>query len=326
MLNQIQKINGIQYTPSALSDFMAMKLYQYLKKYFSSNKTVKILDPACGDGQLLKSVESYFSNYYGIGVDIDKKAIKKAKLNSNLASNQFYCGNYLDIFKDNTSTITQNADLIIANPPYVRTKVLGASKSQEYAKRFELKGKINLYQVFLKAMTDNLHDGGLICVIISNKYLTTKSGKDIRRLLNNNYKILEIIDLGDTKPFDAAVLPAIFIGIKQKQAINKEIPFIKVYEIKNINTNISKIEKMTDILIQEPGTYQLENRYLELNKGTLDASGNPKEVWNMATVEENNWAKKLEAKASYTFDDIFDVHVGIKTTADNVFIKKIGIK
>jgi hypothetical protein len=46
--------------------------------------------------------------------------------------------------------------------------------------------------------------------------LSTKSGESVRKFLNENYEILEIIDLGDTKLFDAAVLPAIFIGRKKE--------------------------------------------------------------------------------------------------------------
>ena len=52
-------------------------------------------------------------------------------------------------------------------------------------------------------------------MITSNRYISTKSGGDIRKFLLDNYDIIEIIDLGDTKLFNAAVLPAIFIGKKK---------------------------------------------------------------------------------------------------------------
>ena len=59
------------------------------------------------------------------------------------------------------------------------------------------------------AMTNALKKGGILGVITSNRYISTKSGSDIRKYLLDNYEIIEIIDLGDTKLFDAAVLPAI---------------------------------------------------------------------------------------------------------------------
>lgn len=70
------------------------------------------------------------------------------------------------------------------------------------------------------AMTNALKKGGLLGVITSNRYISTKSGSDIRKFLVENYEILEVIDLGDTKLFNAAVLPAIFIG-KRRKVIRK---------------------------------------------------------------------------------------------------------
>lgn len=69
-------------------------------------------------------------------------------------------------------------------------------------------------------MTNALKKGGLLGVITSNRYISTKSGSDIRKFLVENYEILEVIDLGDTKLFNAAVLPAIFIG-KRRKVIRK---------------------------------------------------------------------------------------------------------
>src|SRR5699024_5853841 len=98
----------------------------------------------------------------------------------------------------------KKVDMIIANPPYVRTQVLGAEKAQDLGAKFHLKGRVDLYHVFLVAMTRHLKENGLICVITSNRYLTTAGGKDIRKFLDENYEVLEVIDLGDTKLFDAA--------------------------------------------------------------------------------------------------------------------------
>jgi type I restriction-modification system DNA methylase subunit len=124
------------------------------------------------------------------------------------------------------------SDIIIANPPYVRTQILGTKKAQELAKRFNLTGRVDLYYPFLIAMTNVLKEGGLIGVITSNRYLFTKSGESIRKFLLDNYEILEVIDLGDTKLFEAAVLPAIFIGRKKSGRKNISDPslFARIYE------------------------------------------------------------------------------------------------
>ena len=75
----MRKEQGIQYTPTNLADLLAIKLKYYSDNYFPEDKKITILDPACGDGSLLKSVDKYFSNYKSIGIDLDITAIDKAK-------------------------------------------------------------------------------------------------------------------------------------------------------------------------------------------------------------------------------------------------------
>ncbi len=76
-----------------------------------------------------------------------------------------------------------------------------------------------------------------LVVIRSNNFkplLTTTGGTAIRQFLDENYEINEIIDLGDTKLFSAAVLPAIFIGRKKdkndKTKNNDNAKFFRIYE------------------------------------------------------------------------------------------------
>jgi len=130
------------------------------------------------------------------------------------------------------SSVNNSADVVIANPPYVRTQILGSEKAQNLAKKFNLKGRVDLYYPFLIAMTESLKEGGILGVITSNRYLSTKGGESIRKYLVENYEIIELVDLGDTKLFEAAVLPAIFIGRKRKsiQVDMVNSKFLKVYE------------------------------------------------------------------------------------------------
>ena len=82
-------------------------------------------------------------------------------------------------------------------------------------------------------------------MITSNRYLNTSGGKSIRELLFENYEILEVIDLGDTKLFEAAVLPAIFIGRKKnlKDRTNNVASFIRIYEKEKHNNKFDYEEE-----------------------------------------------------------------------------------
>nr|ADX97298.1 M.ClaI [Caryophanon latum] len=342
-----KKEDGIHYTAKELSYFMASRLKEASKKFFTAkNSEVQLLDPSCGDGELLKAAAKIFSedNIKLIGVDTDEYAINAAQQYFTQEDNvSLFINDYLNLFareeEQDLFNLLPNepdsffiedgylkpVDLILANPPYVRTQVMGADKSQILADKFNLKGKIDLYHVFLVAMTKHLKDNGIICVITSNRYLTTAGGKDIRSFLDANYEILEVIDLGDTKLFDAAVLPAIFIGRKKSPSENIKNDKVKCYRIyeetKKTETVIEKCESIYEILSKKTsGIYEANKKNYKVMSGILKVPQDPKELWVMASNEEKEWVEQIKKSSFCLFSDLFKVRVGIKTTADNVFI------
>ena len=136
------------------------------------------------------------------------------------------------LFDANIAPQLSQPDVIIANPPYVRTQVLGSDRAQQLAARFQLTGRVDLYHAFLIAMTDVLRPGGVLGVITSNRFLTTRSGASVRSFLRERFDLLEIIDLGDTKLFSAAVLPAVIVARKRVSSSTERHPtrFKRVYE------------------------------------------------------------------------------------------------
>ncbi len=344
----IQKATGSHYTSSELSSYMAKKLFQY-----ADHKEEKqiILDPACGDGELLKAIYAETANEHVeiVGMDTHLAAVEKASERLNAMNHDhihLFHQDYLDLFDDHSAFDLfsevksqedfwkadheqdglKKVDMILANPPYVRTQVLGADQAQALGKKFHLKGRVDLYHVFLVAMTRHLKENGLICVITSNRYLTTAGGKDIRDFLDSNYDILEVIDLGDTKLFESAVLPAIFIGRKKAQQSAKKndtVQFIRLYENTSLETSALPASSVYDILDRnQSGLFEYGNKTYEMTAGYLKIPDDPKELWIMASAEDLEWSQQVKARAKYFFHDVFHVRVGIKTTADKVFIRK----
>lgn len=343
-----RKKTGSHYTSSDLSKFMVEKLLKYAE--FDVKETKSILDPSCGGGELLKGIcnELGTENLEVIGMDTDKNAIHEARnyLGAGNSRNiHLFNSDYLELFDEETkidlfSEIRERenfwysaeeedslkkVDMIIANPPYVRTQILGSGKAQDLGSKFNLKGRVDLYHAFLVAMTKHLKENGLICVITSNRYLTTAGGKDIRKFLDDNYEILEIIDLGDTKLFEAAVLPAIFIGRKKSKGDtrkNDKVKFFRIYENPTIDTAKAYPSIYEILSKKESGFFEANRKTFEVTVGFLKIPEDSKELWVMASKKDNVWAEKVKKHAKYIFDDVFHVRVGIKTTADKVFIKK----
>ena len=177
------KNSGATFTPTELADFLSDKLISKLDQQKETSYT--ILDPACGEGELLASITRKIKASHnnlkidirGYDTNIDYLIVAKSNLsefeinldiqNQDFLSSQGACVEPLNLFNQRISE--EYADVIIANPPYVRTQILGTERAQEIAKRFNLKGRVDLYYPFLIAMTNVLKKGGLIGVITSNR-------------------------------------------------------------------------------------------------------------------------------------------------------------
>jgi hypothetical protein len=219
-------------------------------------------------------------------------------------------------------------DIVIANPPYVRTQVLGSERAQRLAARFRLSGRVDLYHAFLVAATEVLRPGGLIGIITSNRFLITDGGKAIRGFLAGQYEICEVIDLGDTRIFEAAVLPAIFIGRRRtadsRSPVGPDPRFLRIYSESNVTGQqaATPSSSLRSVLSRgEPGRFRIPEGVFELATGNLVLGKDPRQVWSLTTDQEEEWLHRVRRGSCGVFNDIAVVRVGIKTTADNVFIR-----
>ncbi len=331
------KNTGATFTPRELSVFLAERIASYVKPTYQ-----KVLDPACGEGELLIAMGDMLSDsaidFSLTGYDANEQYLSFAQErilrfgaeNTKLVHEDFLqaidvssAQSNLGLFQEyNKSSVNNSFDVVIANPPYVRTQILGTEQAQELAQKFNLKGRVDLYYPFLIAMTESLKEGGILGVITSNRYLSTKGGESIRKFLSENYEILELIDLGDTKLFDAAVLPAIFIGRKEKLKSPSSSNFIKVYEeLNGYKGDLIPVESVYEVLNNEQSGYFVANgkRYKK-SSGILKYKIASGACWEMLSNNESDWVSKIDKATKNRVGDLFKVKVGIKSTADKVFI------
>ncbi|MCG8608733.1 N-6 DNA methylase [bacterium] len=334
-----RKATGSHFTPPELARFVAGRMLNHFD--IDGQRDVRVLDPACGDGELLatfaKSVSALIrGRLILIGIDSNASVVEEAKERLQklpVKRVEIRHGIFLDIslrscgqvdFFDEAKKL-ESVHVIIANPPYVRTQVLGANRAQQLASAFQLNGRIDLYQAFLVAMTQELRPGGILGVITSNRFLSTKSGASTRKFLASNFDIEEIFDLGDTKLFEAAVLPAILIGRKKSknrhhhQAQNR---FVRIYEAVTESATPYPEEDIFSILDRtKSGVYKSSGRFYNVSSGILSIPANLSDVWSLIDSSEKEWVERIEAHAYCRVGDLVDVRVGIKTTADSVFIR-----
>ena len=328
-----EKNSGATYTPKALADFVADQVINSLD-FFS--KKISILDPATGDGELLISLlakitfrtDAVIAVY---GFDTDENALDQARSRLTLAfpsvELHLETSNFLEFVLDQMqpcllsgagSGMPGKFDIIIANPPYVRTQIMGSEKAQTLAEAFGLSGRVDLYHAFLIGMAQVLRPGGRAGIIVSNRFMTTKGGGNLRAELRARFALRHIWDLGDTKLFEAAVLPAVILAESCNGHNPGQPAFTSIYETDQPATLVAvdpiRALTMTGNIALPSG------RRFRVQHGAL-ANGNAGDIGRIATTEMDAWLATVTENTWDTFSAIGKIRVGVKTCADKIFIR-----
>ncbi|WP_421702392.1 Eco57I restriction-modification methylase domain-containing protein [Aliiroseovarius sp.] len=320
------KAGGVTYTPKEFAEFVADRIVGESAPI--SQRAVRVLDPAVGHGELLLALLDRLDGPVAVyGFETDPEALAEARerlsrthpgveVNLQLGS---FLDHVLDDFSGGLFGSSDPYDMIIANPPYVRTQIIGADRARQLSQQFGLTGRVDLYHAFLLGMARVLSPEGTAGIIVSNRFMTTKGGASVRASLMTDLRLREVFDLGDTKLFDAAVLPAVLIA----RGIGAETvspSFCSIYQ-----TKAKPSHTAADPLaaLSHEGTVAVpDGRVFVVQQGKLDTGGDTTGVWRLASDSVESWLATVSDNTWGTFRDIGKIRVGIKTCADKVFLPK----
>lgn len=333
------KYDGATYTPISLAHFVAKQILQTAK--LPTLGKIRILDPAVGSGILLDElikqlppsvrgrldVTGYDTNGEALALASTRLQTYYPKIHLHMVQRNFLEHFLTQVCADDLFSTESKEDpfhLIIANPPYVRTQVLGARLAQQISKSFGLNGRVDLYYPFLLGISRLLDPVGVAGIITSNRFMTTKSGQAVRRDLLERFQICHVWDLGDTKLFDAAVLPSVIVARRKKPITTSEretINYSSIYQTSAATDALTN--DALSALSEKDGTVVAvaDGRRFIVRHGLLDHSGKSGAVWRIGTVATDKWLATVEANTWATFRRIGKIRVGVKSTADKVFIR-----
>lgn len=329
------KFEGIHYTPPELAGFMAEEGLSLL----GNRQRARVLDPACGGGELLAAVAEKLPKTWAldiVGCDLDEGALDAARARfTELRRSRmtWTFGNYDFLAEAVRARQSQGAlfgqslassleapfDLIIANPPYVRTQIIGAGEAQRLGESFSLSGRVDLYHAFAVAMTEVLADDGCLVLLCSNRFMTTRTGSALRAHFAKELDLQTVYDLGDTKLFGAAVLPAVVTGRRHTTETPQVARMTSVYETGG-NCGGAEYKSILEALRSGcVGQVVVGTKAYEVRHGDLPIARDSREPW-VLTRQEDTWISQVDRLASMRFGEVGKIRVGIKTTADPVFI------
>jgi len=332
-----KKASGATYTPKILADFVARQMVS-TADFSKTDHPLRILDPALGDGELLLRLLERLEaigvrNVDAYGFDTDPNALQQAK---DRITARFPYASLTVERRDFLSYVSETCeegiaeclfrpsqanlfDLVIANPPYVRTQVMGAEQARLLAREFGLTGRVDLYHAFVVGIAAVLKPLGIAGVITSNRFMTTKAGASVRRALLNHATLKHVWDLGDSKVFEAAVLPAVLVVEGRNGKRSEHTLFTSLYE-----TQVAPGATALDPIdaLQYQGVVAVpDGRRFEVRHGVLNPTRVPDAIWTIKTASSDAWLETVAAHTWGTFSSIGKVRVGIKTTADKIFIR-----
>lgn len=215
---------------------------------------------------------------------------------------------------------------IIGNPPYVRIQNTPLDKRKRYVSSYTTaSGRFDVSALFVELSEYLLKENGRLGFIVSNKLLTTSGAKKLRSFLLTNFTIEEIVDLSDTKLFDAAILPLILIVTRSKQSA-KHISFSKITESKRTTTEVEQTADLLQLLRDSEIPFEANvsnnQRVFQVQRFFVTSPSKQVNIWTFHNERENFLLSKLKDKSACTLSDICEkISVGLKTTADNIFIK-----
>ena len=330
-----EKLTGATYTPPDLAGFLADAALGAFE--LPPEGTIRVLDPAVGDGALLDALlhklpADALSRVEVHGFDTNPQAVQQTRRRLegwkirglHIEEKDFLTHVASDVDRNGPSTPARPAlyDIVVANPPYVRTQILGADAAQVLARQFNLTGRVDLYYPFLLGISRVLTADGVASIIVSNRFMTTRSGQAVRSALLEAYDLVHVWDLGDTKLFEAAVLPAVILGRKGRSDLGaRPVALTTVYETGR-PAQASAIGVIAALAANVSGIVQTaDGRRFEIKNGQLDNGGAHDGLWRIATRQVDDWLERVALKTWRPFSAIGKIRVGVKSTADKVFLR-----
>ncbi len=195
-------------------------------------------------------------------------------------------------------------DIVIGNPPYVRQEGIGSALKSVLQELYPLtfKGTADLLVYFIELSYNKLlRQGGQFAFIVNNKWIRSGYGEGLRKLLQENTHIHQLIDFGDLPVFESAMAyPCILMFEKNPPAPTFEVVLFEEVPFRNG-------KKMLD----EVGKMRFTVKTADLNP----------EQWHLhLPVEEH--LLELVNKQAISLDKYIggEAYYGIKTGASSIFM------
>jgi adenine-specific DNA-methyltransferase len=329
-----EKRQGVVYTPEEIASYIVEGTIS--EEEIIRNPYIKIIDPACGAGNILIPCFHYLRRLFkknlkiinerhnlslneeGIsrhivhnnlyGADIDELSIKILSIDL-FSESGYICSDNIqlcDFLIENK--LNTGFDIFIGNPPYIGHKAVDREYSlllkREYSGIYKDKGDIS-YCFFKRAM-DLANEVAKISFITSRYFMEAPSGLELRKAIKNDASIKKIFDFYGIRPFKEAGIDPVIIFLESGR-LNQDIEIVRPFKEFKDKSSF----KLKDAFINTSGRF---------DTFSISSSDLKEEGWIIVNNFERNMLNKIESKCIVTLEDICASSQGIITGCDAAFI------
>ncbi len=306
--------NGAVYTPKFIRDYIVEKTFKAQRKPIGQ---CLCADIACGCGAFIYTLAVYVHEHTTIpfktiyhqlyGIDISEISIVRAKILLALLAKinkedvedddfRLFCGDTLTFNIAELPAIKGNhgLDIIVGNPPYVRSKHIDTDVKRNLALWKTSKvGNADLYIPFFEIGISALNDTGALGFITVNSFFKSVNARALRKYFSENHFTLKIVDFGEQLVFKKklAYTCLAFVSKGRSQSLQYS------------KANISDVENAKRISFS-PIAYDA----LDSHKG-----------WHLNNSDVLRNIERIE-NAGEALGDKYVIKNGIATLANDVFI------
>lgn len=335
----VRKSTGAYYTPKYITEFLSTRC---VDEYFNdSGRTTPpaVIDFACGSGsflvaaidKMLKHLKEKEPNRpwarelieggFIAGVDVDPKAVTAARLHlwqrlieepdalplPNLSS-VVLVADGLD--SESWGALNRQYDIVLGNPPFLATGLVNSREKLE-ARFSTARGRYDFSSLFVEQGIRILAPGGHLGLVIPNRLFRNRSGGPVRRLISEQTSLINIVDFGSTKPFDADA----YIGciVAKKRPSGSDHPLrVHVIEVKSLEADF-----IASLLLSANDDLESRNSNLVRTFSARHPTGDG--PW-MLLSETEQLSRIMIEEVSIRLDTIAAIPQGIRTGGNDLFI------
>lgn len=322
-------------------------IVNYCEKWYMENNPAYLLEMEDGKKKLplVDKREILKDCIYGVDIDIHAVEVSKFSLLLKLLEDEtepsvktiepvlpnldenFFSGNSLisdtDIdgidlsvdeliriapFDWNTINNGEKFDVILGNPPYVKTEDInvlsGDIEISIYKSKYSTAYKqFDKYYLFVEQALELLKSSGKLCYIIPNKFYKIASGQELRNLICSN--ISEIVDFGDAQLFPDKTIYSAIVTIGKTANTNVRYSYVKSVTDLWTGYNIKSVKVKNDSLTKNPWSLTTDTDFMQLINNMQDKTvplSKVVNVFNGIQTSAERPEKFSDKKEVYWFD------------------------